>query len=76
MSDNIRAGIQTVLDEDTGGWRVAHYVVAVGLERICDGEVETAAWLYAEPSQPTYVTEGLLIKAEELQHCTVEDGDD
>jgi hypothetical protein len=76
VSDSIRAGIQQVLDEDGGGWRTAHYVVAVGLERIVDGEIETAAWLYAEPNQPNYITDGLLLKAEELHHCVVSDEDD
>lgn len=76
MSDDIRTGIQHVLDEDGGGWRAAHYVVCVGLERIVDGEIETAAWLYAEPSQPTYITEGLLLKADELQHCVMSEDED
>lgn len=76
MSDHIRAGIQQVLDDDETGWRVAHYVVAVGLERITDGDIETASWLYAEPCQPSYVTEGLLLKAEELQHCSAVEDDE
>lgn len=66
MSDSIRAGIQNMLDGDSGGWQVAHYVTVVGLERVRDGEIETASWLYAEPSQATYVTDGLLMKAAEL----------
>ena len=75
MSEDIRTGLQTFLDKYGDGWGVAHYVVAVGLERIKDGEIETASWLYAEPSQPAYVTEGLLLKAEELQHATADEDD-
>lgn len=73
MSHYIREGVQQFLDEHSDGWSVAHYVLAVGLERVVDGEIETAAWMYADPSQPTYVTEGLLLKAEELQHCVAEE---
>lgn len=75
MSDHVRDGIQHLLDETAEGWRVAHYVVAVGLERINEGDIETATWLYTEPNQPNYVTEGLLLKADELQHCTVDEDD-
>jgi hypothetical protein len=64
--DPIRDGIQRFLDETYGeGWRVSHYVIATGLERIVDGEVETTDWHHTPPGQPGYVVPGLLLAAQD-----------
>lgn len=72
MTDHIRAGLQAALDECDGDFRVAHYVVIVGCERICDGQLEVATSMFSDPMQAAYITDGLLLKAHELQAVSEE----
>lgn len=60
MSDPIRDGIQKLLDMHDDGWNIAHYVAAMGLERIVDGRLEHTSWSYWPPDQAPYVTKGLV----------------
>lgn len=72
MSDYIRDGIQAALDECDSGYQVAHYVVIVGSERITNGELEVATAMFSGPLQAGYITDGLLMKAHELQAISEE----
>lgn len=74
--DPIREAIQTWLDSDADGWQVSHFAVVMGLERFTDGDFESASFLYAPPMQADYVTNGLVIKADELQHFLAEEETD
>jgi len=66
--DGLRAAIQQQLNNCGDGWSVAHWVVAVGLERVtADGAVESATWAITPPEQPDYVTDGLLLAVEEAR---------
>lgn len=66
--DAIRAAIQQLLDEAGDGWQLAHFVVAVGLERVTsDGVVETTPWWLAPKQQAEYVSDGLLLAVEEMR---------
>jgi hypothetical protein len=70
--DPIRAAIQAWLDDDGDGWQVSHFAVVMGLDRFQDGDFEDASFLYAPPMQADYVTNGLVIKAGELQRILAE----
>lgn len=65
--DHVRKAIQSLLDEDGEGWQVDDYVICVGLERIEDGHIETAAWYYAPVEQAEHCTDGLLNAATALR---------
>lgn len=66
--DGVRAAIQALLDGYGDGWSAAHWVVAVGLERVtADGGVESGSWAITPPGQPDYVTDGLLLAVEEAR---------
>jgi len=68
MSDPIRAGIQQYLDELGDGWHLAHYVIALGIERVtADGNIESTPWYYAPPNQAEYVTDGLLDAVQDMR---------
>ena len=67
MNDPIRDGIQEALDSCDGGFQVAHYVVIVGSERFSNGELEVATAMFSGPLQAAYITDGLLMKAHDLQ---------
>jgi hypothetical protein len=71
--DAIRAAIQQYLDDCGDGWQLAHFVIAVGLERITDDTIESAPWWIEPPDQPAYVTDGLLTAIED-QRASVDDG--
>lgn len=74
MTEPIKDGIQARIDVDRPGFRVAHYVAVVGLERFtADGDVETAISLYYPDGQPDYVIEGLLMQGERLRDYVDED---
>jgi hypothetical protein len=46
---------------------VAEFVLALGLEKLVDGQVESTAWVWAPADQPDWVTDGLLRAASELR---------
>lgn len=73
MTDPIREAIQAWLDTDCDGWTVSHLAVIMGLERVHDGTFENASFLYAPPLQADYITNGLVMKADELQHFLSEE---
>ena len=57
----LRAALQLLLDEEGDGWTPTQHVVCVGLERIsADGQIEAGSWAWAPPSQPEWMTTGLL----------------
>lgn len=69
--DEVRAAIQTMLDHHGDGWSVSHFVVAMGLERLDeDGHPVGSAWLYIPAGQPDWITDGLLIAAEQLRESS------
>lgn len=55
--------IQKYVDDCTefdDGWRVAHHVLVVGMERFdSDGNIETAVECFEKPGQAPYVSHGL-----------------
>lgn len=63
----LRAALQALLDEQGDGYSVAQYVIAFGLERIVDGRIESAAWVWSPPQQADWQTDGLLLAACELR---------
>lgn len=63
----LRDAIQAVLDEQGDGWDIGQYVLALGLERIRDGVIESTAWVWAPPQQPEWQTDGLLLAACDLR---------
>ena len=65
--ERLRDAIQKVLNEEGDGWVVAEFVVALGLEKLVDGQVESTAWVWAPAGQPDWVTDGLLRAASELR---------
>lgn len=65
-AENIRAAIQHMLDTLGDGWQIAQHVIAMSLERVHDGQVETTAWYWSPPGQPDWMTTGLLDAAVEL----------
>ena len=71
--DRLREAIQAVIDDDEE-WQVSQFVIAMGIERIRDGEVQAGAWYYAPPGQPEWMTTGLLESSMELRAaCDLED---
>lgn len=56
----IRAAIQAMLDAEGDGWQCAQFVIAMGLERVNDGEIESSPWLWKPRGQPEWQTDGLL----------------
>lgn len=67
----ISTGVQEWLNENGGeGWYPVHYALIVGIQRINqDGSITTGTMFSAPVSQANYVTDGLLMKAEELAAC-------
>ncbi len=66
--DPIREAIQEFLEDALGDdWHVSHYVVAIGLDKIANGELQTSHWWYAPDSQADYVTTGLLVAVDEMR---------
>lgn len=75
--DKVRKALQELLDAEGDGWHMGHYVVIMGLEKIgADGEVTTSAWITNPPSQPDYVTDGLITTAQDLRYGIGEEDDD
>jgi hypothetical protein len=71
IESKLRAAIQAVLDaDDSEGWSLAQFTVAMGVERIGpNGLVESASWLWSPPEQAEWMTAGLLEAAIELRAC-------
>ena len=65
--ERLRNAIQRVLNEEGDGWIVGQFVVALGLEKMVDGAIESTAWGWAPVDQPDWVTDGLLRAASELR---------
>jgi hypothetical protein len=65
--ERLRNAIQRVLNEEGDGWIVGPFVVALGLEKLVDGAIESTAWVWAPADQPDWVTDGLLRAASELR---------
>lgn len=74
LAANIRASVQAVLNACGDGYSIAQFVICMGLERVtADGELEATSWLWAPPSQPEWMTQGLLDSAQELQSLDDDD---
>ena len=74
--DHLRIALQYLLDCEGDGWQLAHYAVALGLERMDQtGVVSSTTWVAAPADQPDYVTDGLLSAAEDMR-AGVNIGDD
>ena len=65
--ERLRNAIQRVLNEEGDGWIVGQFVLALGLEQMVDGAIESTAWVWAPADQPDWVTDGLLRAASELR---------
>jgi hypothetical protein len=65
--ERLRNAIQRVLNEEGDGWIVGQFVLALGLEKMVDGAIESTAWVWAPADQPDWVTDGLLRAASELR---------
>lgn len=65
--ERLRDAIQRVLNEEGDGWIVGQFVLALGLEKMVDGVIESTAWVWAPADQPDWVTDGLLRAASELR---------
>lgn len=64
--DALLNAVQAAIDADGEGWRVAHYVLVVGLESLGADGMTTSAAVYFRPGQPDYITAGLLATAVDL----------
>lgn len=56
----IRRAIQALLDSSGDGWALTQHVIIMGIERVVDGEIEATSWYWAPPSQPEWMTDGLI----------------
>ena len=74
--DHLKIALQYLLDCEGDGYQLAHYVLAVGLQRMDQtGSITSTAWLVAPAEQADYITAGLLDSAEEMR-ATQEIDDD
>ena len=65
---NLRVAIQYLLDCEGDGFQLAHFVVAVGLQKIdSTGALTCTSWLAVPSEQADYITQGLLDSAEEMR---------
>jgi len=65
--ERLRNAIQRVLNEEGDGWIVGQFVLALGLEKMVDGVIESTAWVWAPADQPDWITDGLIRAASELR---------
>ena len=66
--DRLRICLQDILDDAGDGWQLAHYVIALGLERMDgDGNIAHCAWMLSPTSQADYITDGLIDAAETMR---------
>ena len=75
-ADRVRQAIQQLLDEMGDGWQLAQHVIVMSLERVTDGRIETIAWYWTPPSQPDWMTTGLLERALDLNAAANADRDE
>lgn len=70
----VRAAVQAVLDASPDrGWHAAQFVICLGLERVTqNGGLESTPWIWAPPSQPEWMTDGLIDAA----HAIRQDAED
>lgn len=74
LTDRIRKAIQAVIDTEEGeGWTVTQYVVAMGLERIHNAQIESCGWIWAPPDQADWMTVGLLEAGLEMRAEALEE---
>lgn len=65
---NLRAALQYLLDCEGDGWQMCHYVVCVGLQRMDQtGEITTTSWIAVPHEQADYITDGLIMSAEDMR---------
>ena len=73
--ERLRNAIQRVLNEEGDGWIVGQFVLALGLEKMVDGVIESTAWVWAPADQPDWITDGLIRAASELREDAYIDTD-
>lgn len=74
LAEAVRAAVQAVLDDAGDGYHASQFVICMGLERFnADGELEGIAWLWAPPSQPDWMTGGLIESAYQLRRDAADD---
>jgi len=65
---NLRVALQYLLDCEGDGWQMCHYVVCLGLQRMDQtGEITTTSWMAIPVEQADYITDGLIMSAEEMR---------
>ena len=65
---NLRVAIQYLLDCEGDGFQLAHFVVAVGLQKMdSTAALTSTSWLAVPSEQPDYITQGLLDSAEGMR---------
>lgn len=74
LADHVRAAVQNILDAAGDGYQVAQMVICMGLERVtADGDIEATSWFWTPPSQPDWMTAGLIEAALEIREWSRED---
>lgn len=75
---NVRNALQYLLDaEDSEGWQLDHFIVCMGLTRMDQtGAITSTAWMAIPAEQPDYITDGLLLTAEDMRAGAVVSDDD
>lgn len=68
----IRAAIQAMLDAEGDGYVAEQLVIAMGIERIVDGAVESIPWMWTPGEQAHWQTLALLHEAVDLGEARVE----
>ena len=61
--EQIRHAIQALLDTIGDGWTLTQHVLIMGLERVYDGQIESACWYWTPPGQAEWMTSGLIMEA-------------
>lgn len=64
----LRDELQKVLDADDEGWQVGHFCVVMSIDRLYDGDMESAVWYFSPEGQPAWITTALLDAASEERH--------
>jgi hypothetical protein len=65
---NLRIALQYLLDCEGDGFQLAHFVVALGLQKMdSTGTLTSTSWLAIPTEQADYITQGLLDSAEEMR---------
>lgn len=65
--EHMRHAIQQLLNAYQDGWVLDDFVLALGLQRITNGMVESTAWVWSPAEQADWKTDGLLTAAMELR---------